>query len=191
VKIAHSSWVVKSRWESLYFWFLSHLQLNSCNQYAHSWHSSVEFHCVFTSILGSSAIHTMAFWLSMDLFWWPGVSGINTASILCYMMVSFMSFKMSWNMYFLNYLCQTWSHSRHLVDSSIAQFSQSLTLHNVRGFIHSKLLITLKGFPRVDAAIYPEFVPEGTKCKVNDVRHASYVVPHCRPPNSGGIEGWV
>jgi len=58
----------------------------------------------------------------MDSFRWPGVSVINTASILCYLKVSFRSFKMSWNTYFLNFLCQTQLHSQHLVDCSIALF---------------------------------------------------------------------
>ena len=57
-------------------------------------------------------------------------------------------------MYFLNYLCQTWSHAQHLIDSSIAFFSKSLTLPDVHGFIFSKLLIVLMSFPRLGALLY-------------------------------------
>jgi hypothetical protein len=59
-------------------------------------------------------------------------------------------------MYFLNYLCLTWSDGCHLVDSSIALFSKSLTLPNMYAFILSKLLIALMGFPRLGAAFYTE-----------------------------------
>jgi hypothetical protein len=48
---------------------------------------------------------TLAFSQSMNSCRRPGVSVINTASILRYMMVSFRTFKISWNTYFLNYLC--------------------------------------------------------------------------------------
>jgi len=54
------------------------------------------------------------------------------------MKVSFRTFKISWNTYFLNYLCWTWFHGRHLVGSSIVLFSKSLTLPDVYAFILSK-----------------------------------------------------
>jgi len=127
----------------------------------------------------------------MNLFRWPGVSVINTASILCHINVSFMSFTMSWNMYFLNYLCQTRLHSRHLVDSSNALFSQSLTLAKVCAFIVSKLLIAHMGFPKLGAAFDPETAQECTQSKPNDVRQAWYVVSLCRPQDTRGIKGWL
>ena len=68
---------------------------------------------------------------------------INTAGVLCYMMVSFRSFWMTWNRYFLKYRCLTWCHWWHLVDSSIAISSQSLTLPNVCEFILTTMLVTL------------------------------------------------
>jgi len=107
------------------------------------------------------------------------------------MKVSFRSFKMTWNMCFLNYHCLTRSHSRHLLDSSIALFLQSLTLPNVCAFILSKLLIALMGFPRLGAAFYIEISHEHTQSMLNDVRHARYVVSHGRPPDSWGLKGWL
>jgi len=146
---------------------------------------------VFTSWISSTAIRTFAFWQLMNYFWQPVVSVINPASNLCCMTVSFRSFKMSQNTYFLNNLCQTQSHSWHLVDSSIALFLQSLTLPNVCVFILSKLLIALMGFPRLDAAFYTETTHERTGNKWNNVRHSWYVVSHCRPPNSRGLKCWL
>jgi len=127
----------------------------------------------------------------MNSFRRPGVSAINTASTLCYMRVSFRSFQMAWNTYFLNYLCQTWSHSQHLIDSSIALFSQSLTLPNVCAFILSKLLIVLMGFPRLGAALYTEIARERTQSKLTDVCHWWLVGHHCRPPDCGGLKSWL
>jgi hypothetical protein len=40
------------------------------------------------------------------------------------------------------------------MNSSIALFSKSLTLPDVHGFIFSKLLMILMGFPRLGAALY-------------------------------------
>jgi len=57
-----SAWVVKSGWYSLYFGFLSHSHVNSRNRKARSSNSRVEFQCVLTSIIGSTAIRTLAFW---------------------------------------------------------------------------------------------------------------------------------
>jgi len=54
------------------------------------------------------------------------------------------------------------SYGQHLVDSSIALFSKSLTLSNVSAFIHSKLLIVLMGFPRLGAAFYTQTAHEST-----------------------------
>ena len=133
----------------------------------------------------------MAFWQSLNLFWRPGFSLINTASILCYMMVSFRSFIVSRNTYFLNYLCQTWSHSRHLIDSSMALFPQSLTLPNVCASSLSKLVITLMRLPRLGVACYTKIAHERTQSKLNDVCHAWYEVSKCRPPDSGGLKGWL
>jgi len=116
--------------------------------------SSVEFHCVFTSIIGSTAMWTLAFWQSMKLFWRPDVSVINTASILCYMKVIFRTSKIWWNTHFLYYLCKTWFHGRHLIDSSVALRSKSLTLPIEYAFILFKLLIALIGFPQLGALLH-------------------------------------
>jgi hypothetical protein len=94
-------------------------------------------------------------------------------------------------MYFLNYLCETPLHSRHLVDSSIALILQSLTLRIVCAFIGSKLLMALMGFPRLGVAFDPETAHECTKSKLNAVRHALNVVSHCSPLDTGGIKGWL
>jgi len=136
------------------FWVLSHPSLNSRKRKAHSWIYSVEFQCVFTSIIASSAMGNLAHCQLMNSFDRPGVSVINTSSILCYMKVSFSTSKISWNMYILNYLCYTWFHGWHLIDSSVALFSKPLTLPNGYAFISSKLLIVLTGFPRLGAALY-------------------------------------
>jgi len=136
-------------------------------------------------------MRTLAFWQWMNSFGWAGVSVINTASILCFMKVSFRTFKISWNTYFLNHLCQTRSHGRHLVDSSIALFSKSLTLPDVYTFILSKLLIALMGFPRLGAAFYTETAHECTYSQQYDVRHARYVVPQCRPLDSRAHKCWL
>jgi len=94
------------------------------------------------------------------------ISVINTARILGYMKVSFKTFKLSWNTYFLNYLWYTWSHGRHLMDSCIALFSKSWTLPNVYAFILSKLLIMLMGFQRVGVALKPRqiFTAPNARC---------------------------
>jgi len=125
----------------------------------------------------------------MNLFQWPGVSVINTANIFCYMKVSFCTFKICWNMYFLNYLCLTWSIGWHLVDSSIALFLKSLTLPSVCAFILSKLLIALMGFPRLGASFSTQTTHECTQSKLKEVRHAWYVVSQCGPLDSGGLNG--
>ena len=128
---------------------------------------------------------------SMNSFRRPGVSEINTASILCYMKVSFRTFKISWDMYFFNYLCQTRFHGRHLIDSSIALFSKSLTVPDVYAFILSKLLIALMGFPRLDAAFYTETAHECTQSQLYNVRPAWYVVPQCRSLDSQSLKCWL
>jgi len=136
-------------------------------------------------------MRTVAFWQSINSFRRPGVSVINTASILCFMKVSFRTFKISWNTYFLNYLCQTWSDGRHLIDSSIALLSKSLTLANVYAFILAKLLIALMRFPRLGAAFYNDTAHECTYSQLYDVRHAWYMVPQCRPLESRGLKCWL
>jgi len=78
------------------------------------------------------------------------------------MKVNFRTFKISWNTHFLNYLGQTWFQGLHLIDSSLALFSKSLTLPNVYALILSKLLIALMGFPRLGAAFYTEAADECT-----------------------------
>jgi len=78
------------------------------------------------------------------------------------MMVSFRTFKILSNKYFLNDLCQTWSPGRHLSDLSIAVFWKSLTVPNVDAFILSSVLIALMGFARVGAAFYTETADDCT-----------------------------
>jgi hypothetical protein len=65
-------------------------------------------------------------------------------------------------MYFLNYLCHTWSHGRHLIDSRIDLVCKSLTLPDVYAFIIIKWLIALMGIPRLGAALYTETAHERT-----------------------------
>ena len=107
------------------------------------------------------------------------------------MKVSYRTFKISWNTYFLNYLCQTWFHGQHLVDSNIALVSKSLTLPNVYAFTLSILLIALMVFTRLAAAFYTETAHECTWSQLYDVHHAWYVVPQCRPLESRGLKCWL
>jgi hypothetical protein len=79
-------------------------------------------------------------------------------------------------MYFENFLCQAWSHGQHLDDSCIAIFSKSLTLSDVYTFICSKLLRSLKGFPRLGAAIYTETAHEYTQSQLKVIHHSWYIV---------------
>jgi len=186
-----SSWVVKSGRYSLNFGFWSCSRVNSRNRSVRSTNSSVSFPHVFTSIIGSMVMWNLAFWQSMNSFQQPGVSGINTPSILCYMKVNFSTFKISWNRHFLNYLSLTWSHGWHLIDSSIALFSKSLTLPNVYAFILSKLLIALMVFPRLGAAFYTKTAHKCAYSQLYDVCHAWYVVPQCRPLDCRGLKCWL
>jgi hypothetical protein len=105
---------------------------------------------------------TVAFWQLINLFQRPGVSVINTASILCYMYVSFRAFAISCNTYFLNHLCSTWFQGRHLIDSSIALISKSLTLPHDYAFNLSTLLMALMGFTRLGTAFNTETAHECT-----------------------------
>jgi len=125
----------------------------------------------------------------MNSFRRPDVSIINTGSVLCNLKVSFSTFKVSWNTYFLNYLCQTWSHGKYLVDSCIALVSKSLTIPIVCVFILSKLLIALIGFPRLGTAFYTQTVHDCNWSKLNGVHHAWYVIAQCGPLDSGGLKG--
>jgi len=136
-------------------------------------------------------MRSLAFWHSMNSFRRPGVSIINTTSILCYIKVSFSNFKISWNTYFFNYLCTIWSHGQHLIDSRIALFSKSLTLPNVYAFILSKFLIALMGFPIFRVAFDTETAHEFTYSQLYDVHHAWYMVPQCRPLDSRGLKCWL
>jgi len=103
--MVHSSRVVKSgRW-SLCFGFLSHSGGTSSNQKVRSSNYRVEFQQVVTSIIESTAMRTLAFWQSMNPFRQPGDSVIYTVSIVGSMKVSFSTFRISWNTYFLNNLC--------------------------------------------------------------------------------------
>jgi len=104
------------------------------------------------------------------------------------MKVNFRTFKISWNTYFLNDLCSTWSHGWHLVDSSIDHFAKSLSFPDVYALNLSKLLIALIGFPRLDAAFFTETAPECTRSQLYDVRHAWYMVPQGRPLDSRGLK---
>jgi len=165
--------------------------VNSHDRYSRSSNSSVEFQCVFTSIIGSTTIRTLAVWESMNPFRQPGVSVIDAASILCYMMANFRTSKTWSTSYFLNYLCWTRFHGRHRIDSSVALFSKSLTLPNVYALILSKLLITLMGLPRVGAAFYTETAHEWTQSQLYDVRHSWYVVPQSRPLDCRGLKCWL
>jgi len=136
-------------------------------------------------------MRALAVWQSMNSFRRPGVSVINTATILCYMTVNFRNFKISRNTYCPNYLCQTWFHGQLLIDSSIALFSKSFSLPNVYGFIVSKLRIALMGFPWLGAAFYTETAHECTYSQLYDVRHAWYLVPQCRRLGSRGLKCWL
>jgi len=107
------------------------------------------------------------------------------------MKVSYRTFKISWNVYFLNFLCQSRSHGRHLIDSSIALFSKSLTLPDVYAFIPSKLPITLMSVPWLGAAFYTETAHECPYSPMYKVRHAGYVVSQFRPLDSRVLKCWL
>ena len=133
----------------------------------------------------------MAYSHSMNSFGPPGVSVLSTPINLYYRKVSFRTFKISWNTYFLNSLYWNWFHGRHLIDSIIALCSKSLTLPNVNAFIVSKLLIALMGFQRLGAVFQTQTAHECTWSELYDVRHARYVVPQCRPCDSRGLMCWL
>jgi len=114
-------------------------------------------------MIGSTAVRTLPFWQAMNSFRRPGVSVINTASILWYMTVNFRTFKISWNTYLLNYLCETWFHGRYHIDSIVALFSKSLALPNVYDFNLSKLLIALMGFARLGGSFTPRLLMNAPK----------------------------
>jgi len=127
----------------------------------------------------------------MNLCWRPGVSIINTSSMLCYLKMCFKTFRISRNMYFFNYLCYTCSHGRSLPDFCIALCSKSLVIWTIYAFILSKLLIALMGFPRLCSACFTRTAHECTQSKLNDMRHAWYAVFQSRPLDSGGLNGWL
>ena len=186
--IVYSSWVVNSGQYSGYIRFWSHQHVNTRNREVHSINCSGHFQLVFTSIIGSTAIRMLACWQEMNSFRWPCVSVINTSSIHCYMKVSFRTFNISWNLYFLNYLCQTHCHGRQLIDWSIALFSKSLTVANVYAFNQAKLLIVLMRLSIFRATLYTETAHECTESQLYDVCHARYLVPQCRPLGSRGLK---
>jgi len=160
--IVHSSCVVQIGQYSLYITFWSHSQPNSHDWQAPSSNSSVEFHSVLTSLVGSTTMQTFTFWQSMNSFQQPGVSVFNTASILCYMKISFMTLKISWNTFLFDFLRYTCLHGELLIHSSIALVSKSLTLSNGYAFNLRKLLSTLMGFPRLGAAFNTKTAHEYT-----------------------------
>jgi hypothetical protein len=92
-------------------------------------------------------------------------------------------------MYYLNYLCYTWSHGRHLIYSSIALFLKALTFPNGWAFILSKLLIALMGVQSLGAAVYTLTAHECTQSMLNVLRHAWYVVPQYGPLDLGRLKG--
>jgi len=186
--MVQSSCVVKSGWYSQYFRFQSHQQVNSCDRKAHPSTSSVEFKSVSMSIIGRKVTWTLVCRQSMNSFWRPGVSVINTVSILCYIKVIFSTLKISLNMYVLDYRCYNWCHGRDLVDSSIALSLTFLTLPNVNAFILSELLITLMGFPRLGLAFYTYTAHECTQSPLYDMCQAWYLVPYHRQLDSGGLK---
>jgi hypothetical protein len=57
---------------------------------------------------------------------------------------------------FLYYLCYTWSRGQHLVDTSIAPVSKSLTIPNLYAIIPCELPIILMGFSRLGGAFPPQ-----------------------------------
>jgi len=76
-----------------------------------------------------------------------------------------------------------------LTHSSISLFSKSLTVSNVCAFILSKLVIGLMGFPGLGEAFYTQTAHECAQRKLNDARHAWYMVSQCVPLDSGGLKG--
>jgi len=105
------------------------------------------------------------------MFRWPSISVINSGSNRYYMIISFRTFKISWNKFFLNYLCWSWAHGWHLVDYSISLFRKSFTLSKVHASILSTLLIVLIGFPRCGMAFYDGTAHACIWNKLNNVRH--------------------
>ena len=89
----HSFCVVESGRHSLYIGFWSLSGPNSCDRKARAGSSTVKYWRHFACIISTSTMQTCAFWHSMNSFWQPVVSIINTASILCYLKVSFRTVK--------------------------------------------------------------------------------------------------
>lgn len=73
------------------------------------------------------------------------------------MKVHYITFRISQNKYFLNYLCETKFYRGHLVDSGIPSCRM-----NVCGDIFSKLLIVYMGLPRLGVACHTETSHEHT-----------------------------
>lgn len=140
----HSFYVVKFSCKSLDSTIVGPSPVNSRNWLVLLWNPSVKFHHVFRWILDSSAICSVAGWLSKNTFQWLGVSVINTVSIHCYTMLRVRTFKISCNTSLLDYLWKTLFHGLHL-NSNIALFSKSLPVPNLHAYILCKLLIALMG----------------------------------------------
>jgi len=103
--MVHSSCIVKRGWKWWYIRFLSHSRENSDKWYYHASNCDSWFHCAFSFIIGSTAIHMLAFRPSMNFCLWLGVSVIHTASLCFYRKVSFRLFQITSNMYCFNYPC--------------------------------------------------------------------------------------
>jgi len=101
------------------------------------------------------------------------------------------TFNISWNTYFLKYLCKTLSHGWHLIDSCIDLFSKYLTCPNVYAFILSTLLIALMGFRRLGAALYSKTAHEWSQSQPCNVPHVWYVIPQWWPLDSRGLKWWL
>jgi hypothetical protein len=99
-------------------------------------------------------MRTLADWQSINSFEQPDVRIIKRATILGYIKAIFGRFKIPWHMDIFNYHCQTWSHGRHLIGSSIALFSKALTISIVYACTLSKMLSVLMCCLKLGAAFY-------------------------------------
>jgi hypothetical protein len=104
LRMVNSSCVVKSGRYSLNFGSLSHLGVNSRTQSAHSCNTFVKFHHVFTFIVGSMAMHTIAIMIVNELVSTTRCQRNQYRKHSLPYKGQFQYFQNSSNMYFLSYL---------------------------------------------------------------------------------------
>ena len=139
----------------------------------------------------STVMQTVAVWPSINTFRQPGVSVINTASILCYMKVTFRTFKISWNTYVLKIFAKPGLMVDTLLILALPSFGSLWLLTMSMLWCSPNCWSRSRGIPILGVAFYTEAAHECTESQLYVMRHAWFVVPQCRPLDSGGLDGWL